>query len=90
VSNGKEVAMNVSRVRSTTIVIVGYSKVERNPMPSKLRKPKPFSTASAVKAAAREKIGAPPPTRAEPAEKKHKGKGEKHKKTLGEILSGEE
>ncbi len=59
-------------------------------MPSKPRKPKPFSTAAAVKAAAREKVGTPPPTRAEPAEKKHKDKSEKHKKTLGEILSGDE
>jgi hypothetical protein len=54
-------------------------------MPSKPRKPKPFSTA-----AAREKVGTPPPTRAEPAEKKFKTKSEKHKKTLGEIFSGEE
>ena len=59
-------------------------------MPSKLRKPKPFRVASAVKAAAREKVGTPPPTRAEPAEKKRKTKGEKHKPTLGEMLGGEE
>ena len=59
-------------------------------MPSKPRKPKPFRVASAVKAAARAKVGTPPPTRAEPAEKKRKGKGEKHKPTMGEMLSGEE
>jgi len=58
-------------------------------MPSKPRKPKPFRAASAVKAAAREKIGAPPPTRAEPAEKKRKTKSEKHKTTLSKLLSGE-
>jgi hypothetical protein len=43
-----------------------------------------------VKALAREKVGTPPPTRAEPAEKKRKTKGEKHKPTLGEMLGGEE
>jgi hypothetical protein len=59
-------------------------------MPSKPRRPKPFRTASAVKAAARESIGTPPPTRAEPAEKKRKGKAEKHKPTLGEMLSDTE
>ena len=59
-------------------------------MPSKPRKPKPFRAASAVKAAARETIGTPPPTRAEPAEKKRKQKTQKHKPTLGEMLSGEE
>ncbi len=58
-------------------------------MPSKPRKPKPFSAASAVKAAAREAIGTPPPTRAEPADKKRKSKTEKHKPTLGELLEGE-
>jgi hypothetical protein len=58
-------------------------------MPSKPRKPKPFRAASAVKAAARATIGTPPPTRAEPAEKKRKRKGEKHKPTLGQMLGGE-
>jgi hypothetical protein len=55
-------------------------------MPSKKRKPKPFSAASAVKAAARAAIGTPPPTRAEPAGKKQKSKGEKHKRTLSKLL----
>jgi hypothetical protein len=58
-------------------------------MPSKRRKPKPFRAASAVKAAARATIGTPPPTRAEPAERKRKTKGEKHKPTLGQMLGGE-
>jgi hypothetical protein len=58
-------------------------------MPSKPRKPKPFRAASAVKAAARATIGTPPPTRAEPAEKKRKTKGQKHKPTLGQMLGGE-
>jgi len=52
-------------------------------------KPKPFKAASAVKARAREKIGTPPPTRAEPATKKRKLKQPRHKPTLGELL-GEE
>jgi hypothetical protein len=57
-------------------------------MPSKPRKPKPFSATSAVKAAAREAIGAPPPTRAEPdTKKKHKAKSEKHKPTLSKLLN---
>jgi hypothetical protein len=58
-------------------------------MPSKPRKTKPFKTASAVKAAAREKIGTPPPTRATPTTKQRKAKPPKHKPTLGKLL-GEE
>ena len=58
-------------------------------MPSKPRKPKPFKTASAVKAAAREKIGAPPPTRATPTTKQRKAKSPKHKPTLKTLLEGE-
>jgi hypothetical protein len=58
-------------------------------MPSKPRKPKPFKAAAAVKAAAREKIGTPPPTRAEPASKKRKTKSAKHKPTLGKLLEEE-
>jgi hypothetical protein len=58
-------------------------------MPSKPRKPKPFRAASAVKAAARHAIGTPPPTRAEPADKKRKTKREKHKPTLSKLLSGD-
>ncbi len=52
-------------------------------MPRK-RKIKRFSAAKAVKAAAREQIGAPPPTRRAPTLKE---KGEKHKPTLGRLLS---
>ncbi|MGA2372231.1 MAG: hypothetical protein ACLPPV_23365 [Candidatus Korobacteraceae bacterium] len=57
-------------------------------MPSKLRKPKPFRASSAVKAAAREAIGTPPPTRAEPTQRKPKV--EKHKPTLGKLLDDAE
>jgi hypothetical protein len=56
-------------------------------MTAKRRKPKPFKAASAVKAAAREKIGTPPPTRAEPATKKTKSQKPKHKPTLGDLLA---
>ena len=55
-------------------------------MPSKPRKPKPFRAAAAVKAAAREAIGTPPPTRAAPSDKKRKGKTEKHKPTLSRLI----
>ena len=58
-------------------------------MPSKPRKPKPFKAASAVKAAAREKIGAPPPTRATPSPAKRKAKAPKHRLTLGKLLEDE-
>jgi hypothetical protein len=53
---------------------------------AKKRKAKPFRATSAVKAAAREAIGTPPPTRTQPADKKRKAKSEKHKKTLAELL----
>lgn len=58
-------------------------------MPSKIRKPKPFRAASAVKAAARRAIGTPPPTRTEPASKKRRLKRDKHKPTLNKLLDEE-
>jgi len=48
------------------------------------KKPKPFRAVDAVKAAAREKIGSPPPTRREPNVKKQARP--KHKPTLGKLL----
>lgn len=48
------------------------------------RKPKAFRAVKAVKAAAREKIGAPPATRLVPDKKKERR--EKHKPTLGRLL----
>jgi hypothetical protein len=59
-------------------------------MPSKPRKPKPFKASAAVKAAAREKIGAPPPTRTEPSVKKRKAAPPKHKPTLEKLLNQDE
>jgi len=53
---------------------------------AKKKKVKPFRATTAVKALAREKIGAPPPSRAEiPA----KRKPPRHKPTLPEMLSEE-
>jgi len=53
----------------------------------KRKKPKPFRAVDAVKAAAREKIGSPPPVRREPdVTKEHR---EKHKPTLGKLLEEE-
>ena len=58
-------------------------------MPSKIRKSKLFRATTAVKAVARDVVGTPPPTRAEPSSKKKKVKGEKHKATLGTLLEEE-
>ena len=60
----------------------------RRPDLAKRKKPKPFRAVNAVKAAAREKIGSPPPTRREPSLKKE-GR-QKHKPTLGKLLGGEQ
>ena len=54
---------------------------------AKKRKAKAFRAVQAVKAAAREQIGMPPPTRRAPNVKKQRR--EKHKPTLGKVL-GEE
>jgi hypothetical protein len=51
----------------------------------KKRKPKPFRAVTAVKSAAREKIGTPPPTRRDPDVTKERR--EKHKPTLTKLLS---
>jgi hypothetical protein len=53
----------------------------------KKKKPKPFRAVKAVKSLARERLGAPPPTRRLPdVNKKDKPK---HKPTLGKLLSEE-
>jgi hypothetical protein len=54
---------------------------------TKKKRPKPFRAVDAVKAAAREKIGSPPPTRRLPDPKK--SAREKHKRTLGKLLAEE-
>jgi hypothetical protein len=55
-------------------------------MPSKKRKPKRFSAAKAVKAAARNVLGTPPPTRAERDVTKRKPSKQKHKPKLEDLL----
>jgi hypothetical protein len=50
----------------------------------KKKKPKRFRAVEAVKALARERIGAPKASRIVPDRKK--GKGQKHKPTFGELL----
>jgi len=50
------------------------------------RKKKTFSKVEAVKALARERVGAPPAERIDPNRKRNKN--EKFKPTLGELLGG--
>ena len=56
-------------------------------MPSKKKKRKPFRAVTAVKELARERVGAPP---AEKVVLEKKKKPEKHKPTLGKLLSDPE
>ena len=56
-------------------------------MPSKRKKKKPFSAVEAVKALARERVGAPPAGQVVIEKKK---KPVKHKPTLGNLLSDPE
>jgi len=59
-------------------------------MPSKIKKPEPFSVSKAVKKAAREVVGTPRPTREIPdAKTKLRQKAAKHKPTLGELTGDE-
>jgi hypothetical protein len=58
-------------------------------MPTKKR-PKRFTAVQAVKAMARERIGAPPPEQVVPDRKKKKKASEKHKPTLGRLLQENE
>ena len=51
------------------------------------KKPRKFRAVQAVKAAAREHIGIPPPTRRQPQRKKPAE--QKHKPTLGSMLDEE-
>jgi hypothetical protein len=53
---------------------------------AKKRKLKRFSAVAAVKALARERLGAPPPSQIVPNRKKKKKVKEKHKPTLGKDL----
>lgn len=53
-------------------------------MPSKRKKPKPFRAVTAVKELARERVGTPPSGKIVLEKKK---KPEKHKPTLGKLLT---
>ena len=55
-------------------------------MAAKKSRKKQFRAVKAVKEAAREKIGAPPPTKLVPDRKKKAGAREKHRPTLGQLL----
>lgn len=55
-------------------------------MAAKRRKKKQFRAVQAVKEAAREQIGAPPPTRVVPDPKKKARDREKHKPSFGQLL----
>jgi hypothetical protein len=55
---------------------------------AKKKKPKPFRAVKAVKSAAREQVGMPPPTRRQSSIKERKR--EKHKPTIGDLLADQE
>jgi len=59
-------------------------------MAAKKRRPKRFSAAKAVKAAARKVVGTPPPTRTEPDVTKRKSSKEKYKPKLEDLLRSDE
>jgi len=50
------------------------------------RKPKPFRAVTAVKALARERIGAPRPEAVVPDKRKKSNASQKHKPTLSKLL----
>ncbi len=54
---------------------------------AKKKKSKPFRAVTAVKSMARDVVGAPRPTRRGPDKKKNTGDHEKHKPTLGNLLT---
>ena len=58
--------------------------------PKRRRKKQTFSATKAVKANARELIGAPPPTRLEPDRSKTIRREGKHKPTFGKLLTDSE
>ena len=57
---------------------------------TKKKRKKAFRAVTAVKALARERIGAPPPAQVVPDRKKKRKSAEKHKPTLGKLLDVEE
>lgn len=59
-------------------------------MPKKRTKKKRFSAVKAVKANARERVGQPRPERVIPDAPREEKRGQKHPKTLTDLLSEEE
>lgn len=59
-------------------------------MPKKRAKKRTFSTVKAVKANARERVGQPKPERVLPGTSRDEKRGQKHPKTLSQILSEDE
>ena len=59
-------------------------------MPKKRAKKKRFSTVKAVKANARERVGQPKPERVIPDTPREEKRGQKHPKTLTDLLSEDE
>jgi hypothetical protein len=63
----------------------GWVELDSDSVTKKKRK-KTFRAVTAVKALARERIGAPPPEQVVPDLKKKRKSSEKHKPTLGQLL----
>ncbi|HKR26798.1 MAG TPA: hypothetical protein VJS11_05060 [Acidobacteriaceae bacterium] len=59
-------------------------------MPKKRAKKKRFSAVKAVKANARERVGQPKPERVIPDTPREEKRGQKHPKTLTDLLSEDE
>jgi hypothetical protein len=59
-------------------------------MPKKRAKKKTFSAVKAVKANARERVGQPKPERVIPDTAREEKRGQKHPKTLSQLLSQDE
>ena len=59
-------------------------------MPKKRAKKKTFSAVKAVKANARERVGQPKPERVIPDTPREEKRGQKHPRTLSQLLTEEE
>ena len=59
-------------------------------MPKKRAKKKTFSAVKAVKANARERVGQPKPERVIPDTSRDEKRGQKHPKTMSQLLTEEE
>lgn len=59
-------------------------------MPKKRAKKKSFSAVKAVKANARERVGQPKPERVIPDRSREEKRGQKHPRTMTDLLSEEE